>query len=81
MSKNEVFEKVRGVTAEYLGADAKNISPKTSFVNDLGADSLDAIELRLAFEDRFGVELSKKDEKRLGTVGDVAEFILRQKGD
>jgi len=79
MNENEAFEEIRSVTAEYLGVDKENIFPETSFMNNLGADSLDAIELRLAFEDRFDVEISKMDEKKLGTVGGMAGFLLQNK--
>lgn len=81
MDKVEVFEKVISVVAEHLGVNEESVTKEASFMDDLGADSFDAIELTLAFENKFGIKISRKDEKRLKTVRDVVDFILRHKGD
>jgi acyl carrier protein len=75
-SQTEVFDKVKSITAQYLGVAKENITKETSFMNDLGADSFDAIELTLALEDKFGIEISDNDAKKLKTVGDLVGFIL-----
>lgn len=75
MDQAEILEQVKSITAEYLGADKENIIKESSFIDDLGADSLEAIELTLAIEDKFGIEISDDDQERLRTVGDVVDFI------
>ena len=81
MDEAEVFEKVKDITVECLGVNEENVTRETSFMDDLGADSFDAIELALAFEDEFAIKISRINEKKLRTVGDVVDFILRYKED
>ncbi|MDI6892440.1 MAG: acyl carrier protein [Actinomycetota bacterium] len=72
---SEVFEKVKGIIAEQLGVDEGEISPSTSFVDDLGADSLDIVELVMALEEEFGLEISDEEAEKIGTVGEAVGYI------
>lgn len=72
---SEVFEKVKGIIAEQLGVDEGEISPSTSFVDDLGADSLDIVELVMALEEEFGLEISDEEAEKIGTVGEAVRYI------
>ncbi|MFC1478992.1 acyl carrier protein [Planctomycetota bacterium] len=73
--KNKIFE----IIAEELGVDKGSLSEKTSFVNDLNADSLDIANLAMEFEDEFGVELPEGDENAINTIGDVLKLIEEAK--
>ena len=66
-----MFEKVQEIIAEQLGINANDITPESSFVDDLGADSLDIVELLMAFSDEFDIEISDEDAETIETVGDV----------
>jgi acyl carrier protein len=72
-------DKVKEIIVEQLGVNADQVTPAASFQNDLGADSLDTVELVMQFEEEFGAEIPDEDAERLKTVGDVIEF-LRSKG-
>ena len=73
------FEKLKRVIAEVLNVDPDEISPESTFLDDLGADSLDLFELVMALEDEYSVEIPSEDLEKLATVGDVAEY-LKEKG-
>ena len=75
MSSEEIFEKVRGVIVEQLGVAEGNITMKASFIDDLGADSLDIVELIMALEEEFDIEIPDSDAEKVVTVGDVVEYI------
>lgn len=75
MSSEEIFEKVKGVIVEQLGVAEGNITMKASFIDDLGADSLDIVELIMALEEEFDIEIPDSDEEKVVTVGDVVEYI------
>lgn len=70
-----VFEKVRGIIADKLSIDEDDIKMETSFIDDLGADSLDIVELMLALEDEFEIEISDEEAENISTVSDVVEYI------
>jgi len=70
-----VEEKVKGIIMEQLGVDAEEVTPEASFVNDLGADSLDQVELVMALEEAFKLEISDEDAEKLTTVGDAVKYI------
>ena len=70
-----VEEKVKGIIMEQLGVDAEEVTPEASFVNDLGADSLDQVELVMALEEAFKLEISDEDAEKLTTVGDAVMYI------
>ena len=69
------FEKVKKVVAEQMGVDEASISKDTSFVDDLGADSLDVVELIMALEEEFDMEFNDGDAEKVKTIGDVVEYI------
>lgn len=71
----DVAAKVRGIIVEQLGVNEKDISETASFVDDLGADSLDTVELVMAFEEEFGVEISDEEAEKIATVGDAVKYI------
>jgi acyl carrier protein len=76
-----VFERVRKIIAEQLGVDEADIAPKTSFVEDLNADSLDLVELIMSLEEEFGqegkgFEISDEDAEKIVTVQDAVNYIL-----
>ena len=75
MSSEEIFEKVKGVIVEQLGVAEGNITMKASFIDDLGADSLDIVELIMALEEEFDIEIADSDAEKVVTVGDVVEYI------
>ena len=70
-----VEEKVRGIIVEQLGVDAEEVVPTASFVDDLGADSLDTVELVMALEEEFGRESPDEEAEKLQSVGDVIKYI------
>jgi acyl carrier protein len=70
-----VEERVKGIIVEQLGVDADEVTPEASFVEDLGADSLDTVELIMAFEEEFGVEISDEEAEKIRKVRDAVEFI------
>jgi len=71
----EIFDKVKGIIVEQLGVDDSAVKPKTSFVDDLGADSLDIVELVMALEEEFGLEISDEDAEKITTVGEALKYI------
>jgi acyl carrier protein len=75
---NEVFEKVKGILADQLNIDAGKVSMDARFREDLGADSLDLVELIMAFEDEFGGEISDEDAQKITTVGDAVSFLEKR---
>lgn len=70
-----IFEKVADMIADQLGVEADSIKEGTSLIEDLGADSLDVVELIMACEDEFGVEIPDEDAEKMATVKDVVEYI------
>ena len=74
----DVEAKVKEIIVQQLGVDAEKVTPDASFVDDLGADSLDVVELVMAFEEEFGVEIPDEAAKKIATVKDANEF-LKQK--
>ena len=69
------FEKLQQVIAQVLNVDPKEITPETTFMEDLGADSLDIFELVMALEEEFGVEIPSEDLENVTTVGDVVNYL------
>lgn len=70
-----VFERVRARVAHQLGIDEETITPGSSFVEDLGADSLDVVELVMALEDEFKIDIPDEQAEKIVTVGDAVTFI------
>ena len=72
---SDVAEKVRAIVVEHLGVEADKVSDTASFIDDLGADSLDNVELVMAFEEEFGVEIPDDAAEKIVTVKDAIIFI------
>ncbi|MGA8809936.1 MAG: acyl carrier protein [Thermoanaerobaculia bacterium] len=70
-----VEDRVKSIIVEQLGVDAEEVNPEASFVEDLGADSLDTVELIMAFEEEFGVEISDDEAEKIKKVRDAVEYI------
>ena len=70
-----VADKVKSIIVEQLGVDEEEVTPDASFVDDLGADSLDTVELVMAFEEEFGAEIPDEDAEKLTTVGAVIDYL------
>lgn len=75
MSSEEVFEKVKGIIVEQLGVTDTTVTMEASFIDDLGADSLDIVELIMALEEEFDIEIPDADAEKVVTVGDVVDYI------
>ena len=72
---DEVSSKVKKIVADHLGIDDTKVNDDSSFIDDLGADSLDTVELVMAFEEEFGSEISDSEAEKILTVGDAIKFI------
>jgi acyl carrier protein len=72
-----VEERVKQIIVEQLGVDEGEVTPTASFVDDLGADSLDTVELVMAFEEAFGIEIPDEDAEKIATVKDAVEYIQK----
>ncbi|MBR2216173.1 MAG: acyl carrier protein [Selenomonadaceae bacterium] len=73
------FEKVRDIVVEQLGVEADEVSIESTFIDDLGADSLDIVELIMAFEEEFNVEIPDEAAEKIKTVQDVVNYIDQNK--
>ncbi|PIU29479.1 MAG: acyl carrier protein [Candidatus Omnitrophica bacterium CG07_land_8_20_14_0_80_50_8] len=71
----ENFDKLKEILIDVLGAKEEDIKAESKFVDDLGADSLDLVELIMAFEDKFGIEISDEDAEKIVTVKDTLDYI------
>jgi acyl carrier protein len=71
----DVMEKVKGIVSEQLGVDEAEVTPSASFVDDLGADSLDQVELVMALEEAFDLEIPDEDAEKIRTVQDAIDYI------
>ncbi len=70
-----VFDKVRDVIVDTISCDADEVTPEASLTDDLGADSLDAVELQMAFEEAFDITIPDEDMQDMKTVNDIVEYI------
>ena len=70
-----VSEKIKSIIAEQLGVKSEEVTPQASFIDDLGADSLDTVELIMALEEEFNVEIPDEDAEKMTTVGDAIRYI------
>lgn len=75
MNTEEVFEKVKTIIVEQLGVAETTVTTEASFIDDLGADSLDIVELVMALEEEFDIEIPDSDAEKVVTVGDVVDYI------
>jgi acyl carrier protein len=69
------YEKFRSLIAEQLGVDVEKVTPEASFTEDLKADSLDLVEMVMAFEEEYGMEISDEDAQKLRTVGEAWDYV------
>ena len=79
MSEEATFEKVKGIVVEQLGVDEKEVKMEAAYIDDLGADSLDIVELIMAFEEEFGIEIPDEAAEKIKTVQDVVTYIDQNK--
>ena len=75
-----VESKIRTIIAEQLGVKPEEVTPTASFVDDLGADSLDTVELIMALEEEFNIEIPDEDAEKMKTVGDAIKYIEEKAG-
>ena len=77
---SDVFENIKEIIVDLLGVDADKVVETAKFSEDLEADSLDIVELIMAFEDKFGNEISDEDAQKITTVGEAVSYIEKQLG-
>ncbi len=75
MADKSVQDRVKEIIVEQLGVNPDQVTPEAKFIEDLGADSLDTVELVMAFEEEFGAEIPDEDAEKMQTVGDVVKYI------
>jgi acyl carrier protein len=78
---DEIFDRVKTIIVQQLGTNEGEVTEEASFVDDLGADSLDIVELIMALEEGFDLQISDQDAEQMTTVGEAVEYIKRQKGE
>ncbi len=76
---DDIEQKVKDIIVEQLGVDAAAVKPEANFVNDLGADSLDTVELVMALEEAFDMEIPDEEAEKIQTVGQAADYIKKNK--
>ena len=77
---DEITSKIKKIVADHLGIEEEKVKEEASFIDDLGADSLDTVELVMAFEEEFGSEISDSEAEKILTVGDAIKFVERKSG-
>lgn len=75
----DIFEKVKAIAVQQLGVEEEKVTMEASFKGDLGADSLDLVELVMALEEEYGLEIPDEDAEKIATVTDAVEYIKRHK--
>jgi acyl carrier protein len=75
MADKSAADRVKEIIVEQLGVNPDQVTPEAKFIEDLGADSLDTVELVMAFEEEFGTEIPDEDAEKLQTVGDVIKYV------
>ena len=76
MDEQKVFEEVKKIVVEQLGVSESEVKREASYVDDLGADSLDTVELVMALEEAFGTEIPDEDAEKIKTIGDTVSYIM-----
>lgn len=77
MTNDEIFSKVKDLVSKHLNIDEKEVTKEASFIEDLGADSLDTVELIMSFEEEFNIEIPDEDAESIKTVDNVVEYIQK----
>jgi len=77
---SDTADRVKKIVVEHLGVEEDKVTPDASFIDDLGADSLDSVELVMAFEEEFGVEIPDDAAEKINTVGDAIKYIDENAG-
>lgn len=75
MDRDEIFDKVKGVIVDQLNVEEDDVTEEATFVDDLGADSLDIVELVMALEEEFGISIPDEQAEKIKAVGDAVDFI------
>jgi acyl carrier protein len=75
MADSNISDKVRDIIVEQLGVNPEQVTPEAKFIEDLGADSLDTVELVMAFEEEFGIDVPDEEAEKLLSVGDVTRYV------
>lgn len=75
MAEDNIESKVKDIIVEQLSVNEEQVTPEAKFIEDLGADSLDTVELVMAFEEEFGIEVPDEEAEKLQTVGDVLTYV------
>jgi acyl carrier protein len=78
MADVNIDEKVKKIIVDQLGVDANEVTNQASFIDDLGADSLDTVELVMAFEEEFDIEIPDEDAEKMTTVGQAVEYLKKK---
>ncbi|MDG1892767.1 MAG: acyl carrier protein [Verrucomicrobiota bacterium] len=81
MSDKSIEQRVKDIIVEQLGVNADQVSPEAKFIEDLGADSLDTVELVMALEEAFGQDIPDEEAEKLQSVGDVIKYVEETQGD
>ena len=74
---SDIAERVKKIVVEHLGVDESKVTENASFIDDLGADSLDTVELVMAFEEEFGIDIPDEDAEQMRTVGDAIQYLRK----
>ena len=80
MSDKSIEDRVKDIIVDQLGVNADQVNPEAKFIEDLGADSLDTVELVMAFEEEFEIEVPDEEAEKLQAVGDVITYVTKAKG-
>lgn len=75
MDREQIFQGIKDIVVEQLAVKEDEVTPKATFVDDLGADSLDIVELVMALEEKFGLEISDEDAEKITTIDDAVNYI------
>lgn len=81
MTRDEIGDKVKNIIVEQLGVNADEVKDEASFIDDLGADSLDTVELVMALEEEFNAEIPDEDAEKMRTVGEAVDYITQKQAE